>query len=81
MGQGNMKDLAHLINENCPRSTVRMATVERMVVTCNAEDANDTEVELVRAGFSVQKRHPTLKGEMRLNMQRTIITAERVATN
>jgi hypothetical protein len=77
MSETYIDELAALIRENCPRSSVKFACFERMVVTCNTEDSNDTEIELVKAGFDVTRRHPRLRTEMRLNLNRVVITAER----
>lgn len=77
MSETYIDELAMLIRENCPRSNVKFCCVEKMVVTCNTEDAKDTEVELVKAGFDVTRRHPRLRTEMRLNLNRVVLTAER----
>lgn len=66
-------DIADLIRENCPNSTVTTYLIERITVSCECESEADMVSELVKAGFQVRIKTDT-------EFVRSLIKAERVAS-
>lgn len=68
-----MENVADLIKENCNRPTIKMDSVERIIVKCDLVDAIDTETELTKAGFDIRCVRNPRRGENRVTL-----TAERI---
>jgi hypothetical protein len=70
-------EIASLVKENTPKAKVKFSCIERITIECNSEQGDDVVICLDQEGFRVNKRHPVLKSEMRVDTKRLVIVAER----
>lgn len=77
IGKESLGQITKLIKENCTKAKISCRYIEEMTITCSAEDSKDTMIELEARGFIVRKRHPIIKGTMRLDLTTVVLVAER----
>lgn len=71
-------ELSSLLSENLDGGHVAYSVVENISITCKTHEFENVKKELEKERFSVEKRHPMKKGEMKLDLDVLLVWAGRV---